>query len=94
MDSNDIAELKDPGTWDVDNPVAVPSVKNPRAVVSVAFSRQDFERVGAAARISDMKVSEFIREASLGRARQLQSMQRAIVYVPDEVGARFVELMR
>ena len=45
-----------------------PGTQKPRAVVSVAFARDDFEQVASAARQSDMKTSEFIRGAALAKA--------------------------
>lgn len=61
-------ELKDPGTWDFSQAVVSPGTKKARAVVSVAFARDDFERVARAAQQSEMKTSEFIRTASLEKA--------------------------
>lgn len=40
---------------------------NARAVVSVAFSAAEFERVAATAEMFGMKTSTFIREMVLGR---------------------------
>lgn len=69
-------------------------VKSPRAVVSVAFAREDFELVARVARTSGMRTSEFIREASLGCARELQYPERAVVYASDEFQTYFAELVR
>ncbi len=94
MDDRELLELKDPRNWDLEAPVTREGVKNPRAVVSVALAREDFELVTRVARMSGMKTSEFIREASLERARNLQYAGRAIVYVSVEVETYFAELVR
>lgn len=94
MDDGELRELKDPRNWDLDAPMGREGVKNPRAVVSVAFAREDFELVARVARRSGMKTSEFIRGASLERARDLQYAGRAIVYVSGEFEAYFAELVR
>jgi hypothetical protein len=61
-------ELQNPKTWDWDRAEAHPGRKKPRAVVSVAFNRDDFETVAIYAERAHMKVSEFIRSAALGCA--------------------------
>ena len=55
--------------WDLEGAEKRPAVKHPRAVVSVAFRRNDFETVAAAADRFGERLSEFIREAALARAR-------------------------
>lgn len=57
--------------WDLDQAEIHQPPKNPRAVVSVAFPRNDFRKVSEAAAISEMKVSEFIRTAALERAEHV-----------------------
>ena len=57
--------LQNPNNWDFENAEKRPGVKKPRAVVSVAFSREDFERVAEHAEHLGMKISEFIRNAAL-----------------------------
>ena len=64
-------DLQDPGTWDFGHAVVSPGTRKARAVVSVAFARDDFEQVASAARQSDMKTSEFIRGAALGKAKAI-----------------------
>ena len=61
--------LQNPETWNFDQAVVSPGVQKPRAVVSVAFTRADFERVAGAAQQSGMKTSEFIRGAALAKAK-------------------------
>ena len=63
---DELDDLQNPENWDEGN--VRPPVKAPRAVVSVAFSREDFERIVAAARARGMKTSEFIRYAALAEA--------------------------
>jgi len=60
--------LEDPKTWDWEQAETRPGRKKPRAVVSVAFKRDDFETVALCAERAHMKVSEFIRSAALGCA--------------------------
>ena len=66
MRDDELQELQDPATWEDDGDVR-PPVKASRAVVSVAFGREDFERVTEEARRRGMKTSEFIRTAALER---------------------------
>jgi hypothetical protein len=68
MDERELQELQDPVTWEADTDDRRPPVKSPRAVVSVAFSRDDLEQVASAARESGMRTSEFIRNAALAAA--------------------------
>ena len=68
MDDTELEELKDPRSWDLDGAQSAAPVTHPRAVVSVAFGRSDFELVTRSARMAGMKTSEFIREAALERA--------------------------
>lgn len=67
MDEQELRELQNPRTWDDGADGVRPPVKAPRAVVSVAFSADDFRRVTEQARRHGMKTSEFIREAALER---------------------------
>jgi len=65
-DEQELKELQDEESWDDEGEVR-PAVKPQRAVVSVAFSRDDFERVATYARRHGMKTSEFIRRAALSQ---------------------------
>ena len=67
--SEEEKELQNPETWDFDQAVVRPGTQKARAVVSVAFARDDFELVASAARQSEMKTSEFIRGAALAKAK-------------------------
>ena len=64
-------ELQDPGTWDFSQAVVSPGTQKARAVVSVAFARDDFTQLVNAARQTDMKTSEFIRSAALASAKAI-----------------------
>lgn len=59
------------GNWDFDQVVVHSGVQKARAVVSVAFSREDFELVAKAANDKGMKTSAFIRDAALAKAGAL-----------------------
>ncbi len=64
-------ELMDPDTWDWDNVVKVePLKKRARAVVSVAFSAEEFDSVGAKAERLGKYLSTWIREVALRAARR------------------------
>ena len=58
-------EYQDARAWDWERAEARPGVKRGRVVVSVAFGRQDFERVAAHAEGVGKKTSEYIREVTL-----------------------------
>jgi predicted ABC-class ATPase len=68
MDETELQELQDPDTWEDDGEEEIHSpVKSARAVVSVAFTREDFKRVSDYAERHGLKTSEFIRKAALDR---------------------------
>ncbi len=58
-------ELQNPDNWDLEGAERRPPVKRARAVVSVAFRRDDFDRVVELAEGRDITISEFIRAATL-----------------------------
>ena len=60
--------LEAPENWDLDNAEPVSRTKPIRAVVSVAFRREDFEVVVEHAEQLGMRTSEFIRKAALEKA--------------------------
>ena len=68
MDDKEREELQNPGSWDWERAQARPGRKKPRAVVSVAFNREDFETVAAFAERAGIKLSQFIRSAAIGCA--------------------------
>lgn len=51
--------------WDYATPTHHEPTKSPRAVVSVAFSRAEFDAVTAEAQRRGMKLSAYIRETTL-----------------------------
>ena len=59
--------LEDESTWDYDKAEVKPPSQSNRVVVSVAFARQDFQKVGEYAESVNMKTSEFIRTATLDK---------------------------
>lgn len=72
----DLDEMQDPSSWDFERAERRPGVQSPRAVVSVAFARDDFERIARAAEELGKRTSEFIREAALERALQHRRLAR------------------
>jgi len=60
-------DFQDESTWDYAKAEVRPASQSKRVVVSVAFSRQDFQRVGEYAESVNMKTSEFIRAAALDK---------------------------
>lgn len=68
MSKEELEELQDAGSWEEAGAITQPTGKAPRAIVSVAFPREDFERVAAQAQLAGMKTSEFIRQAAMEKA--------------------------
>lgn len=68
MTDKEQESLKDSRAWDWERAEARAGRKKPRAVVSVAFNRDDFEAVAVFAERAHMKLSEFIRSAAIGCA--------------------------
>jgi hypothetical protein len=60
-------QLEREDEWAWNDSVAKPAVKRPRAVVSVAFNRYDFERLDQYAERHGIKLSELIRQGALLR---------------------------
>lgn len=65
MSIDDERELQNEDSWDFEHAEVQTPRKAPRAVVSVALSREDYARIVDAARRSDKKISEYIRDAAL-----------------------------
>lgn len=82
LTKEELAELQDPNTWEDVGEVR-PAVRSPRAIVSVAFSRDDFIAVAEYAERHGMKTSEFIRRATLERLAPIE--REAIVSVSGSV---------
>jgi hypothetical protein len=68
MDDKEREELHNPESWDWERAESRPGRKKRRAVVSVAFNREDFDMVAAFAERAGMKLSQFIRSAAIGCA--------------------------
>jgi hypothetical protein len=68
MDDKEREELQNQESRDWERAESRPGRKKPRAVVSVAFNREDFEAVAAFAERAGMKLSQFIRSAAIGCA--------------------------
>lgn len=67
VDEKELQELQDPESWeDTEDEVREPS-RPRRAVVSVSFPREDFERIVAHAQEQGLKTSEVIRRAALAQ---------------------------
>ena len=64
----DSDEKAQPNDWDFERAERRSSTRRPRAVVSVAFSADDFDHVATVAEALNMRVSEFIRTAALASA--------------------------
>ncbi len=60
-------DLRDETMWDYEKAETKPASRSNRVVVSVAFARQDFEKVAEHAESVNMKTSEFIRTAALDK---------------------------
>lgn len=70
MTEQELRELQDTKNWDWERAEQRPGDKpSKRVVVSVAFSREEFEAIAEGARRIGMKTSEFIRHAALDRAK-------------------------
>ena len=67
--SLDEDELEKEDTWDFGRSQRRRPVKNPRSIVSVAFSADEFQLVVACAEREGKRTSQFIREAALEGAR-------------------------
>ena len=58
-------EMQNPENWDFDKAEEKPGRSQGRAIVSVAFSREDFNLVSQHAKMLGLKTSELIRNATL-----------------------------
>jgi hypothetical protein len=84
----DVSELEQESAWE-DEPFAVlKPQKPPRAVVSVAFAREDFARIARCARANGMKTSEFIRAAALDRLNGKASASATVEITTSAGGFR------
>ena len=69
LGKKELEELPDPDSCDDSKLAIVGPGRRPRAVVSVAFQRDEFELVAGQARSQGVSTSGFIREAAVSRAR-------------------------
>ena len=65
-------------SWDLDNAELKRPVSRPRAVVSVSFARDEFEKVEAMAKSQGQRVSTYIRETALGIQRGSETTAASI----------------
>jgi hypothetical protein len=66
VEDQELRELQDPSNWEPEEGDGLRHpTRPPRAVVSVAFTRDDFRAVTEHAKAHGMKTSEFIRKAAL-----------------------------
>lgn len=77
-------DLQNADNWDLEHAEKRPPVKKARAVVSVAFSADDFDRVAEVAERIGMKTSEFIREATLNLVHGSLSHVDFVMVVGDQ----------
>ena len=61
----EIDELEDPENWDLDTAQIQPPVKNPQAVISVAFTRDELDQVAFATRQRGVSLTAFVKNASM-----------------------------
>ena len=66
MNADDLTEMQSPENWEFVADAERPRrPRKARAVVSVAFAADDFERIAQYAEAHGFKISEFIRAATL-----------------------------
>ena len=67
MNDDELKELQNPDTWDWDNLVEVDRSdrKNRGVVVSVRFSREEFDQIAQRARAQDKYLSQYVRQQVL-----------------------------
>lgn len=81
-------DLERAATWDYQQAEVKQPMKNPRAVVSVALSHDDFSRISAHAQRAGKKTSQFIREAALEKVAG--TCKPSVAYVVDSTGILWV----
>ena len=85
-------ELQNPKGWDAETRVRRPGVKGRRAIVSVAFSRDDFESIVEASRRVGMKTSEYVRNGVLNQLHLESTFRFASPAAPPAVETRSTTL--
>ncbi len=74
MKGRDLEEMQDPRNWEFDAE-RPERPRKARAVVSIAFSREDFEEMTEYARKAGVTLSELIRGAALDRIRRVAPLR-------------------
>ena len=77
--------MQDQSNWDMREAVVHQPVKNPRAIVSVAFSRAEFEEVVARAQQAGMRTSQYIRQMALIGFKPVLSHSDNVLIIAFEV---------
>lgn len=70
MDDRELKELENGEEWDDASAELHQPARKARAVVSIAFPREAFDSVSAAAAEQGLKLSEFIRNAAITEAHE------------------------
>jgi len=65
----ELKQLEDPDEWDWDHAVRVKPAGKPGAAVLLRFTNEEFYEVDAGAERLGKKLTEFIKEAALSKAR-------------------------
>jgi hypothetical protein len=73
MDEHELAALQDPANWDDQTSEVLPAADDPRVIVPVRFTPDEFALVARYARASGRHLTECIREVILDRAGQEMS---------------------
>jgi hypothetical protein len=89
LSKEELEELQSAESWEDTDETVQPSSKSARAIVSVAFSREDFETVVEYARQHGMKTSEFIRRAALEKTTP-KRVEPLVVSVTGAVYTEYV----
>jgi hypothetical protein len=63
----ELRELQDPDSWDWEQGEVHGPAVNPTAVVSIRFTREEFERVATAAERSGRKLTQYVHDAALAQ---------------------------
>ncbi len=71
MADQDVNSIEHEENWDFARAERRSGNRGVRTILSVAFSREEFDRVSACAERSNAKVSEFVRAAALERVQHL-----------------------
>lgn len=98
MDKKELSELQSEETWEFGDDVETPDRKRKaRAVVSVSFPGEDFERVDRYAEGHGLTLSELIRRATLSYVSAQRAAAKTTVGPmsaggPDQMTAYFREM--